>query len=277
MVKVFENTPQEYYMDGYLKENLDTAKKVITKDWDMIFCIDGYEGSGKSCLTMQIGYYCNQSLTLSHVVFTPKQFQDAIINSRKYDVVIYDEAYTGLSSRAAMSMVNRILVKMLAEIRQKNLFIFVVMPTFFDLDKYVALWRSRALIHVYTAENFQRGYFAFYNIDKKKDLYILGKKFYLYSNVKPNFVGRFTNHYTLNEDDYRKKKRNLSIQRESEEIERQQRAEIEDRLFLQVVSNGDFLTHEQRAKIIGIPISTYWYKLNKLKQNNEIEGVYKEN
>ena len=29
MVKVFVGTDHEYYMDGYLQENMDTAKKVI--------------------------------------------------------------------------------------------------------------------------------------------------------------------------------------------------------------------------------------------------------
>ena len=29
-----------YYMDGYLKANLEIAKSVIKKDWDMIFLYD---------------------------------------------------------------------------------------------------------------------------------------------------------------------------------------------------------------------------------------------
>ena len=30
-----------FYMDGYLKSNLDTAKRIIKKDWDMLFVYDG--------------------------------------------------------------------------------------------------------------------------------------------------------------------------------------------------------------------------------------------
>jgi hypothetical protein len=78
MVKLFEGTGNEYYMDGYLKQNLDIAKKVITKDWDMLFVMDGSEGSGKSVLTMQSAYYCDSSLTLDRVVFTPLKFRKAI-------------------------------------------------------------------------------------------------------------------------------------------------------------------------------------------------------
>jgi len=46
MVKVDINGRSIYY-DGYLLNNLQTAKEVIQKDWDMVFIIDGIEGSGK--------------------------------------------------------------------------------------------------------------------------------------------------------------------------------------------------------------------------------------
>jgi len=162
MVKI---TDKDYYIDGYLNSNLKLAKTTIHKDWDMIFCVDGPEGSGKSVLTMQMAYACDPSFNNSRVCFTPSEFRKAILTANKYQAVVYDEAYTGLSSRATMSLINRTLISMLAEIRQRNLFVFIVMPTFFDLDKYVALWRSRALIHVYIGKNFQRGFFSFYNMD----------------------------------------------------------------------------------------------------------------
>src|SRR3990167_8074395 len=162
------NAEDGMYIDGYLKQNLDTAKEVIRKDWDMVFCYDGAEGSGKSRKAIQDAYYCDPTLTMDRIVFTPYLFRKVVINSKPFQAVVYDEAYTGLSSRATMSLINRTLISMLAEIRQKNLFVFVVMPTFFDLDKYVALWRSRYLIHIYTQGQFERGYFTFYNVDKKK-------------------------------------------------------------------------------------------------------------
>lgn len=260
---------QTFYMDGYLKENLDTAKKVIVKDWDMLFAVDGSEGSGKSVFTMQIAYYCDPTLCLDRIVFTPDDFKRAVLNAGKYQAIIYDEAYTGLSSRAAMSKVNRILVQMLAEIRQKNLFIFIVMPTFFDLDKYVALWRSRALIHIYTGDNFERGRFAFYNVDKKKDLYINGKKYYSYAMPRPNFIGRFSNYYPIDKEEYKKKKANVSTERELSAAEEQLRQELEERLFVKLVESDLGITHEVKAKILEMPISTYYYKLRKYEEGKE--------
>ena len=94
---------------------------------------------------------------------------------------------------------------MLAQIRQKNLFILILIPSFFDLDRNIALWRSRALIHTYFGPNFQRGRFAFYNIDRKIDLYVKGKQKYAYI-TRPNFIGKFTNYYTVDEKAYGNKK-----------------------------------------------------------------------
>jgi len=189
MVKVKVNG-KEYYIDGYLKSNLDIAKKVIKKDWDMIFTVDGYEGAGKSVLAQQVAYYCDPSLTLDRIVFNPNDFKKAINEAKRYEAVIYDEAYGGLSSRQALWEINMSLVTMLAEIRHKNLYVLVVLPCFFELDKYVSVWRSRILLHVYTGDNFERGRFAFYNQKSKKSLWICGKKFYSYKIPPPNFIGR---------------------------------------------------------------------------------------
>ena len=262
---------KEFYMDGYLKNNLDTAKDIIKKDWDMIFLGDGYEGVGKSVCIMQCAFYCDPTLSIDRIVFSPNEFQKAVMKAEKFQAIIYDEAYTGLNSRAAMTMVNRALVKMFAEIRQKNLFIFVVMPTFFDLDKYIALWRSRALIHVYTGDGFERGYFAFYNVDLKKQLYVVGKKFYSYSGVRPNFIGRFTNFYPVDEEAYRKKKKILSVERENKQVEAEMERETQDRLFKNVVTSSVEMSHDQKAKILGLPISTYYYKLQQFKQKEGLE------
>lgn len=266
MVKVFQGTDEEYYMDGYLKSNLDTAKEVIKKDWDFLFIVDGSEGAGKSIVAMCMAKYCDPSLTLDRITFTPNTFRKAIVEAKQYQAVIFDEAYTGLSSRATMSMINRILIKMLAEIRQKNLFVWVVMPCVFDLDKYVALWRSRALVHVYTGENFERGYFAFYNVNRKKDLYINGKRFYSYAKPKPNFVGRFTNHYVVDEKEYRDKKKNSLIAREKATEELEIRREVEDNMFERVMGLPDDIKHSVRIKMLGMPESTYWVKLRRWKE-----------
>lgn len=238
MVKVFINTEEEYYMDGYLKQNLDKAKDVVKDDWDMIFLIDGYEGVGKSVFTQQLAKYCDPNFSIDKITFNAKDFKTAVRKADNYSAIIYDEAYGGLSSKSWMNKVNQSIVEMLTEIRYKNLFIFIVLPTFFDLVRYVALWRSRALIHVYDVD-FARGYLAFYNKDRKKQLYIKGKKFYSYSTniIKPNFIGRFTNHYTVNKDDYVNRKK-LNAERVEKQQERVDKLLERDKIIIRMKELG---------------------------------------
>jgi len=219
MVKVFSGTDKEYYIDGYLKSNLETAKIAVDKDWDMVFVVDGYEGSGKSVLAQQVAMFVDPTFNINQIVFTPDTFKEAVLESEKKKAIVYDEAYHGLSSRGAMRKVNRTLIKMLTEIRYKNLFIIIVLPTIFILDKYVAIWRSRALLHVYSPNRFQRGFYTFFNIDKKKELYMNGKKFYSYAKPKSNFIGRFTDHYTVDKEAYKEKKRKeTSLMNDEEDV-----------------------------------------------------------
>jgi len=202
-----------YYMDGILKANLDILYKAVTKDdWDGILLVDGYEGAGKSVLAQQIGYYLARGVEqkiefdVDNICFTSDDFKNKVVGSKKHNIILWDEARRGINVRRSMSSINSAITDMLAEIRQKNLFIIIVMPTFMDMDKNVAVWRAKCLIHVYT-KGFQRGFFRFYNRDKKRVLYFLGKKqYYNYNVVKSDFYGGFKNFYTLNEKAYRKKK-----------------------------------------------------------------------
>ena len=204
-------TDKTFYMDGYLKSNLNLLKETIKKDWDMIFIVDGYEGSGKSVFTAQVAYYCDPTFNLDRIVFNPDNFKEVIMAAEPFQAIVYDEAYGGLSSKSALSKVNKSIVQMLTVIRQRNLFVFIVLPTFFDVDKYVALWRSRALLHVYTAKKMARGYFEFYNASRKKSMYVKGKKFYEYKRGKCNFRGRFSKFWVVDKKKYDQKKLDLSM------------------------------------------------------------------
>ena len=145
------------------------------------------------------------------------------------------------------------------------------MPTFFDLDKYVALWRSRALIHVYTGQNFQRGFFAFYNVDRKKQLYLEGKKFYSYYRPKANFIGRFVNHYTVDPEVYKKNKKNSLIDREKKASEKEKRIELEHEMFVRLVELKSDVPHHIKWTILGWAQATYFRKLKAYKDSQELD------
>jgi hypothetical protein len=203
----------EYYLDDRLKDNLDN--KIIPslhkKDKDCIICLDGREGSGKSTLAIQLGKYVDPTLDLNRIVFSPEDFRDAILKAKKGQCIIYDEAFTGFSSRSSLSPVNRVLVSLAMQMRQKNLFVIIVLPTIFLLDKYMAMFRTRFLIHVYENKGV-RGYFKIYNSKKKKFLILMGAKTMTYhvKGLWTNFKGRFYGKFALGDDSiekkYRKKK-----------------------------------------------------------------------
>jgi hypothetical protein len=203
-----EGQPKSIYIDGYLKANLERFKEMVhNDDMDCIILIDGQEGCGKSNLGQQIAKFFDSTFSTEDICFTGTQFNKRVISKDKFGCVLYDEALSGLNKMKSISSMSVGIVDMLAEIRQKNLFIIIILPTFFDLSKNVACWRSKCLLHVYFhGEKMQRGFFAAYNLNKKLMLFNAGKKFYNYNCIQPNFRGRFTKGYTVNELEYRKLK-----------------------------------------------------------------------
>jgi len=199
---------EEFYIDKILKEELEKIRKAVTKkDRDYVFVIDGEEGSGKSVLALQIGKYLSPTFNIDDVCFNADQFIERLKTASKYSCIILDEAYNSANSRSALTEVNRSLVGVATEMRQRNLFVIIVIPSFFDLDKYFALWRCRCLIHVYFAKGGSRGQYVIFPKSKKKYLYLTGKKFYDYSKPRSPYPPcSFRNYYTIDEIDYRKKK-----------------------------------------------------------------------
>lgn len=164
---------------------------------------------------MQLGKYLDANLNLDQVCMSPTEFIKAVVRANKGQCIIYDEAYAGLSSRGALTEINNLLIGLMMEMRQKNLFIIIVLPTFFLLDKYVALWRARGLFHIYFKSG-RRGRWIFFNKLKKKILYLTGKKLYSYKEPRSHFGGRFSDQYTIDEEEYREKKRNALISKKRE-------------------------------------------------------------
>lgn len=201
------NKQKRIYMDNLLYKRIQQKiiPRIQKKDSDWVIVIDGPEGSGKSVFATQFGKVVDPSLDISRVCMTPEQFRNAIIGAKRGQCVIFDEAFTGLSSRAALSEINKLLVSLMMEMRQKNLFVIIVLPTFFMLEKYVALYRSKGLFHLYL-KNGRRGRWMYFNNKKKKMLYLLGKKLFSYDRPKSNFRGKFFDGYTVDEYSYRKKK-----------------------------------------------------------------------
>jgi len=196
------------YIDGGLYEQLTKNVKpsVQKKDWDWFVIIDGQEGAGKSVFSFQVAKILDPEFTHEQIAFNANDFINLIVKAKKNQCIVFDEAFTGLSSRTSLSEINNILVSLMMEMRQKNLFIILVMPSFFMLDKYAVLHRAKGLFHVYM-DNGRRGFWNFYNVKRMKYLYLKGKKFYEYQHAKPIIFGRFQDQYMIDKAPYIETKR----------------------------------------------------------------------
>lgn len=230
--KVYVNLPSgissEYSMDVDLRKTLDRIRQSVTKrDKDFVMIVDGNEGSGKSTLAIQMGTYFDPTLNLDRICFSGAEFKQAILSASQGQCVIFDEAFTGLASRSALSEINKMLVSLMMQMRQKNLFVIIVLPTFFLLDKYVALFRAKCLVNVYELRGV-RGYFRVFNRKKKKYIYLSGMKYYDYGKVNSRLRGRFYGKFPLGDEIeklYRDKKMKC-LEEKEEQVE-------EDKYLLQ--------------------------------------------
>jgi len=172
----------------------------------MVGICDGRVGVGKSSLAQQIAAYIDPYFNIQQITFDAETFSKAVLNAKKKSAIVFDEALSGLNIRRTMSGINIMLTSLLTEIRQKNLFILLCLPSIFDLDKSMAIHRSSFLIHVYN-KGFKKGYYMFYGRRTKSKLFASewARKTYSY-NVRPNFYGYFGKGYIVDEEAYRKLK-----------------------------------------------------------------------
>lgn len=203
-----------YFIDKKLVTRWDKLRKdLVNKDEDRVYLVDGMEGSGKSVWTLQQAKYIDRDFSLDRVCFTPEDFLKTIVNAKKGQVVVFDEAFRGLSSKSSMSRTNKTLVRAMMEMRQRNLVVFIVLPTFFLLETYAATARSHALFHIYKSKNNGRRCFRIYPRSKKNVLYYIGKrKGFSYAIPRVRFNGYFFNKYAIDEQSYRDKKYNALTQ-----------------------------------------------------------------
>lgn len=214
-----------FFFDARLAKNLTWWRNaVLNQDIDFAMIVDGAEGSGKSVMGMQIAYFLDiehQIDLKTQVCYYPEQFKTAVLSLKPGKAIIWDEARRGLNRRRSGGDVNLDITDLLAECRQHNLFLIIIMPSFYDMDMNVAVWRTRCLVHTWynwdkdkPITPLQRGFFRFYNEAGKKRLYtnIELRKQYAYPYIHNcSFDRQFKEHYVVDEKEYRKLKKEAEL------------------------------------------------------------------
>lgn len=270
-----------YRLPKKLTTLLDGFKWAInSKKQSAVIVVDGRSGMGKTTLSSQIGLYMSKNFSLDHIHFTPEKFLEAMTTAKKGDTLIFDEAML-LSSRAALSAMNRMVVIAMSMIRSKNLFIIFNVNSIFDLDRNLALSRADLLLHCYGDSLTDKGKFlAFFRggdgMDRIKSLYLYGKKYYSYGSPKSNFNSTFSSYFTVSEDEYEKKKQigvDKFLKGTKSSVGARDRAS-RDQLIKYIYENKDKLdiTQEKIAEIAKIARTTVITSLQR-KENEDFPGI----
>lgn len=264
MVKVTLENGKEYYIDRTLKEVWDKIRNgaLAKKDEDRVYIVDGKERTGKSVFAIQQAAYLDKSFSVDNIVFTPDEFVQAIKKAKRGDAIVYDEAFFGLSSRSAIGNVNKMIVRCLMEVGQKNLIIFLVMPSFFELDKYAALHRAEALFHVHRRTDGKRGKVRVYNRGLLQKLYTIGKKIHSYDFPKSYFSLEFFNQYPIDEQAYREKK-GQSLWEEKKTPAEDANEQV--RQFLRWFLNK-YYSQDEIGEKTGVAQETIWKSVHKVSK-----------
>ena len=183
---------QKVSIDGYLKQKLDNIKIILQKNWDALIILDGKERSGKSTLGITAATYLYPEFNQNNIAVDSEDAVRKLENLPNKSVLMLDEGSMIFSSKDAMSRAQKKIIKILNVIGQKNMVFIIVLPSFFDLNKWIATDRARFLLHVYSDTNLTRGRFSYFGTRKLKKLYELGKKNYgSYSSPEADFIGKF--------------------------------------------------------------------------------------
>ncbi len=168
--------------------------------------------SGKSTLSFACAWYISDgNMTINNICEGTSDAMKKLEKLPDKSTLIIDEGSIMFSSKEVMKKEQRNLIKVLQVIRQKCMCLIIVSPSFFDLNKYIAVQRSRFLLHVYTDAKLNRGRFCFFGEKRKNLLYHIGKKhFNSYAKPKADFFGTFNNFNPFGDSYFELKKKSLS-------------------------------------------------------------------
>jgi len=115
---------------------------------------------------------------LPQITFNAQETLKAIRSYRstkkETKVIIFDEAFRGMSNKAVLSKENKKLTTALMEMGQSNLVLWIVSPSFFLLELYPAVLRTNALFHVKKNKKSGKREVRIFNYQKKAMLYQIG-------------------------------------------------------------------------------------------------------
>jgi len=197
---------KQLYIADAIADNLKRTKvAVLTKGWDYVCIISGLPGVGKSTFAQALAKYLDPSFESWQICFTGSEFRNKTINGTKGQAFVLDESFADMNTSLSKDPEFIATVNHLQLIRQKNLFLILVLPDFFSLSKNIAIFRASHLFVPYS-EDYSHGDVAVFDREAKRELYIKGKQFLNYQCYPPNFRCDYNKNWVVDEQDYLKRK-----------------------------------------------------------------------
>ena len=211
-----------YVSDQQIKLYDRIKQKITHEDKDVIGVYCGETGSGKSLAAIRGAYMVDPTIDISRICFDKFEFIKAIVEAKRHTAIVGDEAISLFFSREIMTKENRILSRLMEQIRQKNLFIALCIPNILNMDTMI-VEKAKFYVHVWESRDNNRtikGNQAIY-IDSKKNKN--KTKFINYIRFKRKYPDKFIKKvkwnirvkgsavdsnpwYPVDEEDYRRKK-----------------------------------------------------------------------
>lgn len=155
--------------------------------------------------------------------FDPNELIKAMSNDDPNGVYILDEAREATDSRSQLSFMNKLFSQLLTRIAYKNHLLILVLPDFFGLAKEFATDHSDYLVNCFLNENYEKGYFKFYNRKQKELLYLFGRRllgnYARYGAANACFDGRFQEFFPFDKDRYNNLKEKAAMEMSKREKE----------------------------------------------------------
>jgi len=270
------------YIDEAYYENLKVLAEVITKDMTFMAIVSSSTlevGTGKSVFVQQSGeawiHLVNTihglnlpNLNMTNIVFKPKDIIKRAFEVPRYSVLIVDE----WEDAHYWSELGITLRQFFRKCRKLNLFMICIIPDWFQLPKGYAISRSVFAIDVKFEGEFERGYFSFYNFERKKDLYINGKKMYNYKASAPNFSGRFTDGYAVGREEYLTRKQEDLEKADSEKTkvkDLKEESAVKDAVYLACEGQYPIKSATQMSKILQRDASNQRKFVKKVRESED--------
>jgi hypothetical protein len=262
-------TDKQFYLDNALTQISEVFIKRQKGKWDNLLLFDGDEGSGKSTFAIALCYYyaylTKKKFTTENIFFDLNNLMD-FASKNEEQIILWDESALGGLSTQWSSKEQTKLVQALMTARKKRHFWIFIIPKFHELRRYVVR-RSVGLVHVYSPDGIERGYFAYYKKDKKNQLFddVKRKKNEYGYRKYMSFHGKFTrydNKDIIDWEAYEKKKDEAIIKMFSNDA---------DAVNDKIIRLKYFVTQLKRYNLtelseeLGVPRPTLydWRKLDK--------------